>query len=68
MDTLNLMNDKWSHELIITLLNLAQTLANRNNKPYCLTKGMHVIPETRVLNKQGYEAILETCNPHKENN
>jgi len=59
------MSDKWSHEVILSLLNVAHTLANRTRKNYCLTRNMHVVPESRVLIKQGPEAILETCTPKK---
>ena len=60
------MSDKWSHDQIISLLNLASDLASKTHKNYCLTKGMQVQLETSVIQKQGHNAILETCKPiHK---
>jgi|SaaInlStandDraft_4_1057021.scaffolds.fasta_scaffold201002_1 hypothetical protein len=59
------MSEKWSHETILSLLNLTHTLANRTRRNYCLTKNMQVVPESKVLMKHGHSAILETCTPKK---
>ncbi len=59
------MSDTWSHGTIISLLNLCHTMANRTGQPYSLTKGMKVMPESRILERRGYDAILETCTPRR---
>ncbi len=60
------MSDKWSHETITSLLSLCHKMADQTNQRYSLTRGMQVMPESRVLRRQGHNAILETCNPRRK--